>query len=224
MQRDKAQGNVAAEQLAKHALEREQMKYPDRTDKARDDLMIRWRHFVHWCNEWGIYGKEILDIGEDRMAEFIAQRQQKVRPENFSKQLYIISATFIQNGRRDPLRNSKAGRLLNAAVGGDDVELQPDPAPAPPAEAPDTSFSLNTILFGPPGTGKTWEAVSYAIAILGDEDPAILAQTEDRKNVKARFDELRKDERIEFVTFHQSYTYEDFVEGIGPVLNNGNLS
>ena len=225
MQRDKAQGDVAAEQLAKHALEREQVEYPNRTDKERDDRMSRWRHFVRWCNERGIYGMEILDIGEDRMAEFIAQRLQKVRsgPGSFSKQRYIISATFIQNGRRDPLRNSKAGRLLNAAVGGDDVESQPDPAPAPPAEAPDTSFSLNTILFGPPGTGKTWEAVSYAVAILDGEDPADLAQAEDREDVKARFDELRKDERIEFVTFHQSYTYEDFIEGIGPVLKTDDL-
>ena len=113
--------------------------------------------------------------------------------------------------------------LIDRWIGGDGGESQPDPAPAPPAEAPDTSVSLNTILFGPPGTGKTWEAVSYAVAILDDEDPAILAQTKNRKDVKARFDELRKDERIEFVTFHQSYTYEDFVEGIGPILKTDDL-
>ena len=113
--------------------------------------------------------------------------------------------------------------LIDRLIGGDGVEPQPNPAPAPPAEAPDTSFSLNTILFGPPGTGKTWEAVSYAVAILDGGDPADLVQAEDREDVKARFDELREDERIEFVTFHQSYTYEDFVEGIGPILKTEDL-
>ena len=115
--------------------------------------------------------------------------------------------------------------LIDRWIGGDGDggESQPDPTPDPPAEELDTSISLNTILFGPPGTGKTWEAVSYAVAILDGEDPADLAQAEDRVDVKARFDELRKDGRIEFVTFHQSYTYEDFVEGIVPILKTDDL-
>ena len=78
--------------------------------------------------------------------------------------------------------------------------------------------SLNCILFGPPGTGKTYEAVSHAVAIIDRRDPAELAQSERRKQVKERFDELKGQERIEFVTFHQNYTYEDFIEGIRPVL------
>ena len=87
----------------------------------------------------------------------------------------------------------------------------------------DTSFPRNTILFGPPGTGKTWEAVSYAVAIMDDKDHAELIQAKDRKSIKARFEELRQEERVEFVTFHQNYTYEDFIEGIVPVLKSKNL-
>ena len=75
---------------------------------------------------------------------------------------------------------------------------------------------LNQILFGPPGTGKTYNTINHALAIL---DPEFLAQHPDesdtaRKALKVRFDELVKAGRIDFVTFHQSFSYEDFVEGI----------
>ena len=80
------------------------------------------------------------------------------------------------------------------------------------------SLSLNTILFGPPGTGKTYETVSHAVAIIDRKDPAELTKPELRKQVKKRFDELKGQKQIEFVTFHQNYTYEDFIEGIRPEL------
>ncbi|GJA17838.1 AAA family ATPase [Aeromonas caviae] len=71
---------------------------------------------------------------------------------------------------------------------------------------------LNQILFGPPGTGKTYHTINKALAIL---DPAWLEKHEtDRQALKARFDELVKEGRIDFVTFHQSFSYEDFVEGV----------
>ena len=93
----------------------------------------------------------------------------------------------------------------------------------PPDEEPDTSFPLNSILFGPPGTGKTWEAVSYAVAVIDGEDPQGLAEKE-RQNVKQRFDALKSEGRVEFVTFHQNYAYEDFIEGIRPRLNRNELT
>ena len=76
---------------------------------------------------------------------------------------------------------------------------------------------LNQILYGPPGTGKTYHTINKALAIL---DPECWSQydkdesPEARKALKARFDELVKEGRIDFVTFHQSFRYEDFVEGI----------
>jgi 5-methylcytosine-specific restriction protein B len=69
----------------------------------------------------------------------------------------------------------------------------------------------NLILYGPPGTGKTYHTVDKALEIL---DPQYLAQHKTREELKKRFDELASSGRIEFVTFHQSFAYEDFVEGI----------
>ena len=78
------------------------------------------------------------------------------------------------------------------------------------------SKPLNQILYGPPGTGKTYNTVSLAVDIL---EPGI----PDWKTKKTRFDEYIKDGRIVFTTFHQSMSYEDFVEGIKPDVNNGQI-
>ena len=77
---------------------------------------------------------------------------------------------------------------------------------------------LNQILYGPPGTGKTYETKSLAVKIVTGED------IQDREQLNNRYESLAQEERIEFVTFHQSYGYEDFVEGIKPTLSNGEES
>ncbi len=81
----------------------------------------------------------------------------------------------------------------------------------------------NQILYGPPGTGKTYNTVIKAVEITNPE----LIQKDKDGNVenyellKEKFDELKQQGQIEFVTFHQSYSYEEFVEGIKPELENG---
>jgi len=70
---------------------------------------------------------------------------------------------------------------------------------------------LNTILYGPPGTGKTYNTVNKALEICGVEIEGL-----DRTEIKERFDELMEAGQIVFTTFHQSMTYEDFIEGIKP--------
>ncbi|EAK7873325.1 AAA family ATPase [Campylobacter jejuni] len=75
------------------------------------------------------------------------------------------------------------------------------------------NIPLNQILYGPPGTGKTYHTIDKALEIFGEN-------LESRDEKKAKFDEYVKNGQIVFTTFHQSYGYEEFVEGIKPSLNS----
>ena len=91
---------------------------------------------------------------------------------------------------------------------------------------------LNQILYGPPGTGKTYNTVVKAMEIIGsnyvnmkDEKGNFKTDysSDEYKKLKEEFDIYKNEGRIEFVTFHQSYSYEEFVEGIKPDLENSDL-
>ena len=104
-------------------------------------------------------------------------------------------------------------------------ENNPEPDPAEQESKADTmKHPLNQILYGPPGTGKTWNVVDFALAIIEGKSLNELEE-ENREDKKRRFDELKKSRRIAMVTFHQNFTYEDFIEGIRPVLDDekGNI-
>jgi len=79
-------------------------------------------------------------------------------------------------------------------------------------------FPLNQILYGPPGSGKTYQTTDLAVQIADPEwyrdNETQPPSEEGRLALKARFDELVREERVQFTTFHQSFAYEDFIEGI----------
>jgi len=101
----------------------------------------------------------------------------------------------------------------------DILELEPvteAPQVIPEPRMPDARAPLNRILFGPPGTGKTYRSVAEAVAIIDGASVASLLAPEAYPQAKAQFDRYREVGQIEFVTFHPSYAYQDFVEGIRP--------
>lgn len=86
-------------------------------------------------------------------------------------------------------------------------------------ETMETKLPLNTILYGPPGTGKTYGTMAYAVQIIENLSKEELANKyKTREEIKSRYLKYLSDNQIAFTTFHQSFSYEDFIEGIKPVM------
>ncbi len=83
----------------------------------------------------------------------------------------------------------------------------------------DDTHSKNSILYGPPGTGKTYNTINKSLKILGVDASKMM-----RNEITKLFKEKVTEGQIVFTTFHQSMSYEDFIEGIKPQLDNKNDS
>lgn len=80
-------------------------------------------------------------------------------------------------------------------------------------------YPKNAILYGPPGTGKTYSSVIYSVAICDKQDIEDIKEMK-YSDVMTRYKELKEAGQIAFTTFHQSYGYEEFIEGIKPVVDH----
>ena len=87
-------------------------------------------------------------------------------------------------------------------------------------------FPLNQILYGPPGTGKTYHTVIKALEIINNRPFTEQETTKEKydNELLPEFNRLKKQGQIQFLTFHQNYSYEDFMVGIRPDLQNGQIS
>ena len=88
-----------------------------------------------------------------------------------------------------------------------------------------TKHSLNQILFGPPGTGKTYNSINHALAIVEGKELEVIEKESDenREEIVKRFQSYVDSGQVVFTTFHQSMSYEDFIEGIKPIEAEGQL-
>lgn len=82
----------------------------------------------------------------------------------------------------------------------------------PVKKTKENDYPLNLILYGPPGTGKTYNTFNKALEILGED-----VDGKSRDDIEEIFKSKINDGQIVFTTFHQSMSYEDFIEGIKPV-------
>lgn len=156
-------------------------------------------HLQHFLELFGLEEQEIKDKAIGRMQQLWKIYQQvkeqyyeELTPHGFARALYSSELN---------IRPSKTWHITS----GDEVETMDD-------EEIGQVLPRNQILYGPPGTGKTFRTINRALQVL---DPAFyLEHREDRAALRKKFESLKKSGRVAFVTFHQSFSYEDFVEGI----------
>lgn len=117
---------------------------------------------------------------------------------------------FYEGEFAEKWRIRKAPKI-SQIVAADSEGLANSPSDIPPARSGRiTDHPLNTTFYGPPGTGKTFHTAARAVLICNGQVP------EDAAELRETYHALQQTGRIAFVTFHQSYTYEDFVEGMRP--------
>lgn len=161
---------------------------------------------------------------DSKNREFIIK--QKILPEQFIKEVnqfknvpngeqYVQLCDLLlekikdgQNGYRDFKELSFIAYERNMSV---DTVTQHN--------TQNTDIAKNTILYGPPGTGKTYNTVMYAVAIIENKKLEEIKK-ENYTEVIDRYNKYKEDGLIEFTTFHQSYGYEEFIEGIKPVIHS----
>ena len=129
-------------------------------------------------------------------------------------------------------------RLFDQVEPAEGNEIDQEDGPFDPERYP---MNINTILYGPPGTGKTHSVTAIALSMIdgqaldnvplsslysdaviaGDATPYV--SLEEWRTWHNRFDDLVRSGRVEVTTFHQNYSYEDFIEGLKAETLNGSV-
>jgi 5-methylcytosine-specific restriction protein B len=137
--------------------------------------------------------------------------------ESILEAWYEAVKSELDHDTKSPFRKFHNSAFLDAVIDPDYRELLFKRVYGPDIPI----MNLNTLLYGPPGTGKTYSTIDLAVRITAPED---YSPNNHRANRKV-YEKLVQEGRIVFTTFHQSLSYEDFIEGIKPATNDsGNLT
>ena len=168
----------------------------------RESLSEDGRIDVLWLN------KTAADLGANWTMQPGFGRAAAIADTYFANDAYHPTLELLQQFGYERGRLQRPGFVVDA---GD------EPHSVPAADA----GPRNRILFGPPGTGKTWATVGHALAIVDGSDE--IGDHDTKRFSELRFNPDDGSGNIAMVTFHQNFAYEDFVEGIRPVLHEAEL-
>jgi len=160
----------------------------------------KYEHFMELVNGFvKSYGEEIQQIMLNEIKGF------KNKPLNLAVQTLFWC---MKDYMKEELKNKMTTETNNSSKGTwyDDVVRT-------------WERRKNVVLYGAPGTGKTYDVPEFAVRLC---DPAFMATEPNREEIVSRYNQLKTEKRIAFTTFHQSLDYEDWIEGLRPVVNENN--
>ena len=160
----------------------------------------KYEHFLELVNGFAkSYGEDIQQIMLNEIKVF------KNKPLNLAVQTLFWC---MKDYMKEELKNKMTTETNNSSKGTwyDDVVRT-------------WERRKNVVLYGAPGTGKTYDVPELAVRLC---DPAFMAAEPSREEIVSRYNQLKTEKRIAFTTFHQSLDYEDWIEGLRPVVNENN--
>ena len=160
----------------------------------------KYEHFLELVNGFvKSYGEEIQQIMLNEIKGF------KNKPLNLAVQTLFWC---MKDYMKEELKNKMTTETNNSSKGTwyDDVVRT-------------WERRKNVVLYGAPGTGKTYDVPELAVRLC---DPAFMVAEPSREEIVSRYNQLKTEKRIAFTTFHQSLDYEDWIEGLRPVVNENN--
>ena len=157
----------------------------------------KYEHFLELINGFvKSYGEEIQQIMLNEIEEY------KNKPLNLAVQtLFWCMKDYMQEKLKKKMTTDTNNSSKEAWY--DDVVLT-------------WERRKNVVLYGAPGTGKTYDVPELAVRLC---DPAFMTTEPSREEIVNRYNQLKTEKRIAFTTFHQSLDYEDWIEGLRPVVN-----
>jgi DNA replication protein DnaC len=209
---------------------------------SNGELINLKRNFINWFIERDgtkkSYFSNNFSSNPERFIKEINEYEENYK-KNFNSELFLIRRNNFQNKIKSISDNiyskqvdfseyskNKSAHMPRAILGKEnyikflnDYFLNEVSSQSIRAVINNTKMPLNQILYGPPGTGKTYNTINKALELIGEDIDDL-----SREEIKELYEGKVKDGQIVFTTFHQSLSYEDFIEGIKPKTNDdGNV-